>query len=121
MTNVLDDSEDTVFFEAVVRSDSGASMFERAMPFEAAALDDLMPPPGRAQEAATVLQRFGFTVRHIGTYSISGQGSRTLWEQTFGTEVEQSRQDVYVGRQDERRRPGGQISYLSHKADAPFT
>jgi serine protease AprX len=70
-----------VAFEAVVRPSGGASMFDDRFAFA----NLTAPETGRATAAAAELQRLGFRIRHIGTYSISGDGPRELWEQTFQT------------------------------------
>ncbi len=91
--------EERVAFEAVVRPSGGVSTVSM--------FDDRFAPPtapgtGRARAAAAELQRLGFRIRHIGTYSISGDGPRELWEETFQTRL--ARED----------------GVLSHVAGTPF-
>lgn len=108
--------EDRVYFEAVLKSETGRSMFA---PDEFLGPDNLKefgPPAGRGVQAATVLQALGFRVQHIGTFSISGSGPRELWEQVFGTKVERRHQPFA-----EAHPEIGEISYWSHVADVPFT
>jgi hypothetical protein len=92
--------DDLVVFEAVVRSATGASMFGSAT--VPASLPSLAPAPGAATAAAAELQRIGFRIRHIGTYSVSGEGPRALWEEAFDTRL---------------RREG---AVLSHAPGQPF-
>jgi len=108
--------EDRVYFEAVLQSETGRSMFA---PDEILGPDNFKefgPPAGRGVQAATVLQALGFRVQHIGTFSISGDGPRELWEQVFGTKVERRHQPFA-----EAHPEIGEISYWSHVADVPFT
>jgi serine protease AprX len=103
--------DEIVVFEAVVRSATGASMFDSASaPAPAtvpAGLPALAPAPGAATAAAAELQRLGFRIRHIGTFSISGEGPRALWEEVFGTRL---------------RRESAPLrgTFLSHAAGEPF-
>lgn len=104
MTTMVEPREDIVYFEAVVRSDSGASMFQESSAMQVGNLDTLAPPAGRATAAAATLQRLGFRVRHVGTFSVSAEGRRALWEETFNTRVELS----------------AETGYLSHLQGVPF-
>jgi subtilase family serine protease len=71
------------------------------------------PPAGRSIQAATTLQSLGFRVQQVGTFSISAEGPKELWERVFGTRVEARRQ---------RLSPSiGEVTYLSHMANVPFT
>ena len=92
-------TEEIVAFEAAVRPDTGPSMFE--------APDPHRPPAGKASAAAAELQRLGFKVRHIGSFSVSAQGPRALWERTFHTRLK-------------RATGPGRATYLSHVANTPF-
>lgn len=103
---------DAVVFEAVIKADQ--SLFQ-AEAITAETLDWFRPHPDRAVRAAKVLEGLGFTVRHIGTFSISGEGSRGLWEQTFGTKVKQETQTL-----SEAHPQLGEVKYWSHVADTPF-
>src|SRR5690348_1415888 len=89
-------SADRISFEAVVRPSGGVSMFDDRF------AKPTPPSAGRASAAAAELQRLGFRIRHIGTYSISGDGPRELWEQTFQTTLVR------------------QEGVLSHVAGVPF-
>lgn len=106
---------DIVQFEAVVHSASGKSMFSADEVLASENLSDFEPPPGRATEAATGLEAAKFRVRHIGTYSISAEGPRKLWEKVFGTEVEERSQPI-----SEADPKLGAVTYLSHFKGAPF-
>ncbi len=105
---------DVVYFEAVLCSESGKSMFERDTPLLGTTLDQFQPEPGRAQSAARELTRLGFTVRHIGTFSISGEGPKALFEQVFSTQLAQRQAPTHDNPQSPK------ISYWSHVADTPF-
>jgi serine protease AprX len=98
---------EVVSFEAVVRSDTGASMFAVPFTVQRGNLPALAPTPGRASAAAAELQRLGFRIRHVGTFSVSGEGPRELWERTFQTRLKPE-----TGSRQER--------YLRHLPDTPF-
>lgn len=104
----------TVYFEAAVVSD-GWSMFTSDTSLNPENLDKLSPPQERCTEAAKALKDLGFTIRHIGTFSISGEGSRKLWERVFGTKVQRRSQLI-----SEAHPNLGEMSYLCHKPDTPF-
>ena len=108
--------EDRVYFEAALQSENGGSMFAEDAVLGSDTLDQFVPPAGRGIQAATVLQSLGLRVRHIGTFSISGEGPRELWQEVFGTRVEQRKQAF-----SEAHPELGEVSYWSHFADAPFT
>lgn len=107
--------EDRVYFEAVSQSETGMSMFAPDAFLAPDNLERFRPPAGRGVEAATALQSLGFRVQHIGTYSVSGDGPRELWEQVFGTKVERRSQPF-----TEAHPELGEVAYWSHFADAPF-
>ncbi|MEO1432148.1 MAG: S8 family serine peptidase [Cyanobacteria bacterium J06633_8] len=113
MTYLSENKEERVYFEAVLRSESGESMFAENTYLAPDNLQQFAPPAGRATQAATALQSLGFRVQQIGTFSISADGPRELWERIFGTRVEPRRQTVSP--------TVGEVTYLSHIADAPFT
>ena len=108
--------EDRVYFEAVLQSKTGRSMFAPEEFLEPDNLEEFVAPPGRGIQAATILQSLGFRVQHVGTFSISGDGPRELWEQVFGTQVEQRSQPL-----NEAHPELGEVSYWSHMARVPFT
>lgn len=103
-----------VAFEAVVRAETDRSMFETAILTEDN-IHEFRPARGNAVSAATQLQAQGFTVRHVGTYSISAEGPRNLWEKTFRTKVERRSEHFSNTHKDL-----GEFSYWSHVAGAPF-
>ena len=107
--------EDTVFFEAVLRSESGQSMFAKDTTLEAENLKQFTPVAGAGARAATALNGLGIRVRHIGTFSISGECSREKWEKEFGTKVEQKSQPISTAHPDL-----GEVKYWSHVAGVPF-
>jgi hypothetical protein len=107
--------ENRVYFEVVVPSETGMSMFAEDAFLQADNLEQFAPPAGRAVAAATALQALGFRVQHIGTFSISGDAPRELWEQVFGTQVERRTQPV-----SEAIPELGEVSFLSHVAGARF-
>lgn len=108
-------SPENVTFEAVIRSESGRSMFDESESIRSDAIDDLTPPQGRAQQAALLLQKLGFRIHHVGTFSVSGEAPRNLWESTFGTQVQ-----VMTNVISEAHPEIGEIEFLSHLPDTPF-
>jgi serine protease AprX len=120
MTSITESREADVHFEAVVRPPGTVSMFAEPSALQGARLDDLRPAPGAAEQAAVALRRRGFVIRHVGTYSISGQGSRALWESTFNTRVEARAQSLRGGPPDVVAGTDDQVSYLSHVSGVPF-
>ncbi len=113
MTYLSENKEDRVYFEAVLRSETGESIFAPETYLEPDNLQQFAPPAGRGIQAATALQSLGFRVQQIGTFSISAEGPRELWERVFGTRVEARSQMVSPSI--------GEVTYLSHVAGAPFT
>ena len=113
MTYLSENKEERVYFEAVFRSETGESMFAPETYLEPDNLQQFAPPAGRGIQAATALQSLGFQVRQIGTFSISAEGPRELWERIFSTRVEAKSQRVSPSM--------GEVTYLSHVAGAPFT
>lgn len=110
------ENPDRVYFEAVVPSQSGASIFADDAALEYEELDRYRPSRGRVAQAAAELQRLGFTVRHLGTFSVSGDVAQDTWEETFGTRVERRTQPFSA-----TRPAAGELAFLSHVADVPFT
>lgn len=106
----------TVYFEAGIRSQHGRRMFGHDTEISAETLDDLKPPAGAGVEAARRLQSLGFKVRHVGTYSISGEAPKRLWEKTFKTRVEARRSAVVDDNENL-----GTLDYLSHVPETSFT
>jgi serine protease AprX len=113
MTYLAENKENQVYFEAVLRSERGSSMFADNANLAPDTLRQFEPPAGRSIQAATTLQSLGFRVQQVGTFSISAEGPKELWERVFGTRVEARRQ---------RLSPSiGEVTYLSHMANVPFT
>jgi serine protease AprX len=106
---------DQVSAEVVLSSESGSSMFETGAALTANNLDRHKPPGGRGTETARVLQELGFKIRHIGTFSISVEASRSLWEQTFNTKVTKRTQPISPTHPEL-----GGVEYWSHVADTKF-
>lgn len=108
--------EPLVHFEAVVRSNSGKSMFDPDCVVSSQTLDDLTPAPGRPRALALALRELGLRVHHIGSYSISGNAPKALWEKVFSTRI---------GIKSEPRSTShtnvGINRYLTHLPDVPFT
>jgi subtilisin family serine protease len=113
---MIQQSEDRVFFEAVLHSETAKSMFAPDAFFGSENLKQFAPPAGRSVQTATILQSLGFKVQHIGTFSISADGPRELWEKIFGTKVEK-RSRLF----SEAHPDLGKINYWSHVAGVPFT
>jgi hypothetical protein len=107
--------QDQVVFEAVLRSEQGRSIFAPDVTLRAENLEQFRPLEGQGIRAARILRELGFTVRHIGTFSISGEGPRKLWEEVFNTKVEQRTQKL-----SEAHPELGEILFWSHVAQAPF-
>jgi hypothetical protein len=107
---------DHVVFEAVLRSGQGRSLFAADTTLKAENLDQFRPQEGQGVRAARILQEMGFKVRHIGTFSISAEGPRRLWEEVFETRVEQRTQPL-----SEAHPELGEVKYWSHVAATPFT
>lgn len=107
--------QDQVVFEAVLRSDGGRSIFAADSSVKAENIDEFRPHEGQGVRAARILQSLGFTVRHIGTFSISGEGPKGLWEEVFGTKVEERTQ-----RLSDAHPELGTVSFWSHSAQTPF-
>ena len=108
--------ENRVYFEAVLDSKPKRSMFQKDIFLGSENIDEFTPPPGRAEQAARVLRSLNFRVHHVGTFSISGDGPRWLWERVFITRVKRVTESL--GKMHPKIR---EMSYLSHKADTPFT
>ena len=108
--------DDRVHFEAVLHSESGRSMFAPDAFLGSDNLEQFTPPAGRGSQTATALQQLGFQVRHVGTFSISAEGARKLWQEVFGTSVERCSEPI-----SETHPELGVVSYWSHYAGAPFS
>lgn len=106
---------ETVHFEAALTSHSSASMFAPDAVLSPETIEAFVPPPNCGVQAARALRALGFTVRHVGTFSISAEGPRKLWEKVFGTKVEKRTQPVSEAHPDL-----GASEYFSHVADTPF-
>jgi serine protease AprX len=109
--------QDKVVFEAVLRpAESGRSLFAPDAVVTVESLDHFKPVSGQGKQAGVLLQQLGFKVRHIGTFSISGECPRRLWEQVFNTKVEQRSQPL-----NEAHPELGEITYWSHIPNTPFS
>lgn len=108
--------DDIVYFEAVLQSESGKSMFAPQTVLDAENLKQFTPVPGAGTQAATILESLGFRVRHIGTFSISAEGPKDLWEKVFGTKVQQKSQPISTAHPQL-----GDVKYWFHVAGVPFT
>ena len=108
-------ASDQVSAEVALASESGSSMFETSAVLTANNLDRYKPPGGRGTETARVLQELGFKVRHIGTFSISVEASRSLWEKSFNTKVTKRTQPISTTHPEI-----GSVEYWSHVADTNF-
>lgn len=109
-------TDDIVHFEAALSSRTpSSSMFDPGLVLSSDNIEEFAPPPGNGAKAARLLEGYGFKIRHVGTYSISAEGSRALWEKVFGTKVQQRSQ-----RLSEAHPELGEIAYFSHMPDTPF-
>jgi len=110
------EKQEMIVFEAALRSAAPeVSMFAKNSVLNLDTIDHFKPPKGAGRKAALVLQELGFRVRHVGTYSVSGEGPRRLWEKVFHTQVEMRTQPRSKAHPD-----AGKISYWSHIANTPF-
>ena len=108
-------AEDKVHFEAILHSETGKSMFASDAFLGPENLKQFTPASGQGVQAATLLQSLGFKVQNIGTFSISGDGSKGLWEKVFKTKVKE-RSQLF----SEAHPEIGKISYWSHVPRVPF-
>lgn len=106
---------DKVYFEAVLPSESGRSLFDPQIFVGPDNLKQFAPAAGHGSRAAITLQSLGFRVLHIGTFSVSAEGPKDLWEKVFGTKVQQQKQPVSADHPQL-----GELAYWSHVAGAPF-
>jgi len=106
---------DRVNAEVVLCSESGDSMFAAGAVVSADNFERYKPPAGRGAETARVLQELGFRVRHIGTFSISVEAPRALWERTFNTRVGKASQPLSTTHPEI-----GALEYWSHLPDTKF-
>lgn len=104
---------DSVVFEAVLKADR--SMFEPTEVMTPQNLEKFQPPRGMAVRAARVLEGLGFKVWNIGTFSISGEGPRDVWEQVFGTRLQQKKRRLSKALPEL-----GEVRYWAHLPETPF-
>jgi hypothetical protein len=103
---------EVIVFEAVVKAEQ--SLFQ-AEAVTAENIDHFRPHPDRAIRAAKVLEGLKFKVRHIGVFSVSAEGPRGLWEQTFGTKVKKETRKL-----SDRHSELGEMKFWSHQPNTPF-
>lgn len=108
-------TEEKVHFEAVLKTESGLSMFDRDRVISVETLDEFATPSEFRARAATALSAIGFTVRHIGAYSISCEASPEKWQEIFQTEIELKSQAFSEGHPEV-----GEISFWSHVTGTDF-
>jgi len=109
--------QDNVVFEAVLRpAESERSMFASESVLTADTIKHYKPPIGFGERAALQLQKLDFKIRHVGTFSISGECPRRLWEKVFDTKVEKRTQELSQAHPDL-----GEVTYWSRMPDTPFT
>lgn len=106
---------EVVSFEAVICSETGKSMFEPEVFLTPMNIDDFVPKAEAAQKAAKILQDMKFRILHIGTFSVSGEASRELWESTFGTEIKKASVPASYTHPEL-----GERTFLSQVAGVPF-
>lgn len=107
---------DTVMFEATLKAASNQSMFAPGAMMTPDTIEQYKPASGSHAQAAAALRKVGFTIRHVGAYSISGEGPRTIWESVFSTKVEERSQPLNEAHPD-----AGEVTFLSHISGTPFT
>jgi serine protease AprX len=94
MVQQIVSKSDLVYFEAVIPSESGQSIFAQDAHLDKDNIQQFTPPNGRGVETAKALQALGFTIRNIGTFSVSAEGNPDLWQRVFNRPVEQQQQPV---------------------------
>jgi len=112
---VVQPQQGLVYFEAVVRPDA-QSLFAPDAIVSADNVQQFAAPQARREQAARVLQQLGLQVQQIGSFSISGNCPAELWQQVFGTRVEQRTQLLSTAHPD-----AGSITFWSHMPNVPFT
>jgi serine protease AprX len=108
--------QNTVAFEAVLKSASGQSMFAPGVVPTGENIDQFTPSPAVAAQAANELRNLGFTVRHVGTFSISGEAPVLQWQQIFKTKLKQMSRPLFWGNPKTQK-----ATYYSPVAGAKFT
>ncbi|MFW9897072.1 MAG: S8 family serine peptidase [Candidatus Thorarchaeota archaeon] len=106
---------DVVSFEAVIYSESGESMFEPDVIVTQENFENFVPRADKATQTALKLQNLGFRILNVGTFSVSGEASQKLWEETFQTQVEK----VSIPLSKDHPEVGERF-FLSHVAGKPF-
>lgn len=106
---------DLVSFEAVVPSETGESMFSPGVMVTPENVERFVPKANAVVKAALALQELGFRILNVGTFSVSGEASRDLWNKTFQTEVKKESLPFSYTHPEL-----GERSFLSHVAAVPF-
>jgi len=106
---------EVVSFEAVVPSKTGESMFDPRVLLTPQNITRFLPTAGTTAQAARELQRLGFRVLNVGTFSISGEAKREVWEEVFSTKVKEEALSFSYTHPELGERP-----FLSHVAGVPF-
>jgi len=114
-TSKMSGEADSVVFEAVLKSDTQRSMFAVEETMTRQNLSDFKGSRAKGVLAAKILEALGFRVWHIGSFSISGQCPRGLWEKVFGTKVKQESHRLSSAHPDL-----GEVKYWSHMPNTPF-
>ena len=76
-----------VDIEVVVRPETGKSAFDPDTLPSVASLADYLPPADKTTQVERALQRHGFSVRHVGRFSISASCPAKHFEKFFGTHI----------------------------------
>lgn len=106
---------EVVSFEAALCSRTGKSMFDPGVILTPEHLEKFVPKIGIAEQAARELQKLGFRILNVGTFSVSGEAKREEWEAVFQTQVkEESLLFSYT-----HPELGGR-TFLTHVAKVPF-
>jgi serine protease AprX len=109
------DKRGVVAFEAALRPESKRSLFAPDAVVSPQTLAEFRPARGQAVYAGRILEKLGFTVRHVGTFSISGEGPAALWEKVFSTKVAERTQPI-----SEAHRDVGEVRFVTHLPNTPF-
>jgi len=104
-----------VGFEAVICSETRESMFAPGVIVTPENIERFIPKAGAAAQAARELQKLGFRILNVGTFSVSGEATVDLWNETFQTEVKKETLPFSYTHPEL-----GERAFFSHVAGVPF-
>lgn len=106
---------EVVSFEAVIPSKTGESIFAPDVIVTPENVERFEPEVGRAAQAARQLQKMGFRILNVGTFSVSGEAPQDVWNKTFKTEVKKKTVPFSYTHPEL-----GERAFFSHEASIPF-